>query len=90
MKKYDYIIVGAGIAGCCAAYFLTKNNKKVLLIDRNKDFSQSASSAAGGFLSPLLGKPNDFKDLVTQALNFSFNFYKKNFNDELINKGVLR
>lgn len=90
MNKYDYIIVGAGIAGCSVAYFLSQNNKKVLLIDRNADFSQTASSAAGGFLSPLLGKPNEFKDLVTQALNYSFNFYKTHFSDELINKGVLR
>ncbi|MFA6789716.1 MAG: FAD-dependent oxidoreductase, partial [Arcobacteraceae bacterium] len=90
MKSYDYIIVGAGIAGCSVAYFLSLYNKKVLLIDRNKDFTQSASSAAGGFLSPLLGKPNDFKDLVTQALNYSFAFYKNHFPHELINKGVLR
>lgn len=90
MKNYDYVIVGAGIAGCSVAYFLSLHNKKVLLIDRNKDFTQSASSAAGGFLSPLLGKPNDFKDLVTQALNYSFTFYKNHFPHELINKGVLR
>jgi glycine/D-amino acid oxidase-like deaminating enzyme len=90
MKKYDYIIVGAGIAGCSVAYFLSQHNKNILLLDRNKDFTQTASSAAGGFLSPLLGKPNEFKDLVTQALNFSFEFYKKNFPNELINKGVLR
>lgn len=90
MNKYDYIIVGAGIAGCSIAYFLSQHNKKILLLDRNADFSQTASSAAGGFLSPLLGKPNDFKDLVTEALNYSFNFYKTHFSDELINKGVLR
>jgi glycine/D-amino acid oxidase-like deaminating enzyme len=90
MTKFDYIIVGAGIAGCSIAYFLAQHNKKVLLLDRNTDFSQTASSAAGGFLSPLLGKPNDFKDLVTQALNYSFNFYTHNFPEEIINKGVLR
>lgn len=90
MKQYDYIIVGAGIAGCSIAYFLSQHNKNILLLDRNKDFSSTASSAAGGFLSPLLGKPNEFKDLVTTALNYSFNFYKTHFSDELINKGVLR
>ena len=90
MTQYDYIIVGAGIAGCSIAYFLSQHNKNILLLDRNNDFSQTASSAAGGFLSPLLGKPNEFKELVTQALNFSFEFYKKNFPNELINKGVLR
>ena len=90
MTRYDYIIVGAGIAGCSMAYFLSQHNKKILLLDRNRDFSQTASSAAGGFLSPLLGKPNKFKDLVAQALTFSFDFYKKNFPNELIHKGVLR
>lgn len=90
MNQYDYVIVGAGIAGCSVAYFLSLHNKKVLLVDRNKAFGQNASSAAGGFLSPLLGKPNAFKDLVTQALNYSFNFYQDHFPNELINKGVLR
>ncbi len=89
-KQYDYIIVGAGIAGCSTAYFLSKYSDSVLLIDRNCDLAQGASGAAGAFLSPLLGKPNKFKDLVTDALKFSTNFYLENISTEITNCGVVR
>ncbi len=89
-KEYDYIIVGAGIAGCSTAYFLSKYSDSILLIDRNCDLAQGASGAAGAFLSPLLGKPNKFKDLVTDALKFSTNFYLENIPEEITNCGVVR
>lgn len=87
---YDNIIVGAGIAGCSLSYFLKKYSDSILLIDRNMDVAYGASGAAGAFLSPLLGKPNSFKDLVTKALNFSTDFYKNNFSQNIINCGTSR
>ena len=89
-QEFDYVIVGAGIAGCSLAHFLSKYSKSVLLIDKNEDVAFGASGAAGAFLSPLLGKPNKFKDLVTNALSFSMNYYKKYFSDDLINCGTCR
>ncbi len=89
-KVYDYIILGAGITGCSTAYFLSKYNKNVLLIDRNIDVAFGASGAAGAFLSPLLGKPNKFKDLVTKALKFSTKFYLDKIPSEIKNCGVVR
>lgn len=90
MKKYDYIIIGAGIAGCSLSYFLKKESKSVLLIDKNKDVAFGASGAAGAFLSPLLGKSNNFKTLVTEALKFSTDIYKKEFSQFLDNCGTCR
>lgn len=89
-QEFDYVIVGAGIAGCSLAHFLSKYSKSVLLIDKNEDVAFGASGAAGAFLSPLLGKPNKFKDLVTNALSFSMNYYKKYFSEDLINCGTCR
>lgn len=89
-KLFNHIIIGAGIAGCSTAYFLGKEDKSVLLLDRNCDVAQGASGAAGAFLSPLLGKPNEFKDLVTEALKFSTKFYKENIPEEITNCGVVR
>lgn len=36
MKKYDYLIVGAGLFGATAAYELCKKGKKCLVIDKRK------------------------------------------------------
>lgn len=89
-KEYDYVIVGAGITGCSISYFLFEESKSILLLDRNCDVAQGASGAAGAFLSPLLGKNNKFKNLVTDALKFSTDFYLKNMPNEIINCGVVR
>lgn len=85
---YDYVIVGAGIAGCSVAHFL--ENENTLLLDKNEDVAMGASGAAGAFMSPLLGKPNKFKDLVTKALTFSVDYYQTHFSSEIINNGVIR
>ena len=89
-KEFDYVIVGAGIAGCSMAYFLSKHSNSILLIDRNEHIAFGASGAAGAFLSPLLGKANDFKDLIKDSLIFSTEFYKS-LGKEFINDcGVSR
>ena len=90
MKKYEYVVVGAGIAGCSVAHFLKKHSNSVLLIDKNEDVAFGASGAAGAFLSPLLGKPNKFKDLVSKALEYSINYYKDYFSENLTNCGTCR
>ncbi len=87
---YDYIIIGAGIAGSSIAYELNKKTTNILLIEQNDSIASGASGAAGAFLSPLLGKPNDFKDLVNNALVYSTKFYKENFSKYINNCGTLR
>lgn len=89
-KEYEYVIIGAGITGCSVSYFLKDKTKSILLLDRNCDVAQGASGAAGAFLSPLLGKENKFKDLVTKALKFSTDFYLKNIPEYITNCGVVR
>ena len=90
MKNYDYIIVGAGICGCSVAYELFSHTNNILLIDKNSDVAQGASGAAGAFLSPLLGKPNLFKNLVTESLKYSTKFYQKYFPKYITNCGTTR
>jgi tRNA 5-methylaminomethyl-2-thiouridine biosynthesis bifunctional protein len=90
MQTYDYIIVGAGIAGCSVAYELKKHTQSILLLDKNPDVANGASGAAGAFLSPLLGKPNSFKDLITKALLYSTEFYKKHCSEYIDNCGTTR
>ena len=47
MNQYDVIIVGAGPAGGQCARTLSALGKKVLLVERNKDFSVNNFSSAG-------------------------------------------
>ena len=87
---YNYVVIGAGIAGACTAYFLNQKTNNILILDKNSKAANGASGAAGAFLNPLLGKPNEFKDLVTDALNFSVDFYSSNFSDFISSNGTLR
>jgi len=89
---YDYVIVGAGIAGCSTSHFLHEKDptKKILMLDRHSNVARGASGAAGAFLSPLLGKPNKLKDLVNKSLKFSTNLYKNIASEFIIHSGVQR
>ena len=51
MEKYDCIVIGAGLAGLTCAYKLASENKKVLLIEKEKFVGGRTSSwNDGGFL----------------------------------------
>ena len=90
MKRYKYIIVGGGICGCSTAYELSKTSKDIILLEKKSDVAKGASGAAGAFLSPLLGKPNSFKNLVTKSLKYVTEFYKKDFPEFVETPGTVR
>ena len=48
MKQTDYLIIGAGIVGCSAAYLLTKDGKKVMIVDKNYPCNEASGVNAGG------------------------------------------
>jgi len=86
---YDFLVVGAGSAGCSVAYFLQKSGKKVAIVDR-EGVAGGASGVAGAFLSPLPGKRNTYNSFVNEALNFSIDFYEKLTPESITKRGVLR
>ncbi len=92
MKKYDYIIIGAGISGSSVAFSLKQRlpNSSILIIEKLEDVGKGASGAAGAFLSPLLGKPNRFKDIVTNALKYSTQFYLQHTPNYIDQCGTIR
>ena len=89
MKTYDFLIIGAGSAGCNIAHFLNRQGKKVVVVDREA-IAGGASGAAGAFLSPLPGKKNPYNSLVNRALYFSLKFYQDLLPEAVDKKGVLR
>lgn len=50
----DYIIIGQGISGTWLSYYLLKENKTILVFD--KQHLQSASNVASGLINPVTGR----------------------------------
>ncbi|AFZ46120.1 FAD dependent oxidoreductase [Cyanobacterium stanieri PCC 7202] len=48
MSNYDAIVVGAGLTGSALAYELAKQNRKVLLVEKNLNFSNGTVYSYGG------------------------------------------
>ncbi len=55
-KKYDYVIIGQGLAGSALAWRLYFNNKSFIILDSEEKFS--ASKAALGIYNPITGRKN--------------------------------
>lgn len=67
MKKV--IIVGGGINGLCAAYYLQKNNHEITIIDSG-DISNNCSFGNMGFLSPSHFVPLASPGIVSEGLKY--------------------
>jgi tRNA 5-methylaminomethyl-2-thiouridine biosynthesis bifunctional protein len=89
-KTYDTIIIGAGIAGCMAAYTLQAKGQKVLLVDRSAVPASGGSGAAGAFVSPKIGKGSPLQTLTNEAYEYAKDFYLKHFPKHFSQTGVIR
>ena len=85
MKHFDFIVIGAGIAGLLSAYML--RDYKILLIDK-KGILEGASAAAGAFLFPKISKKSTYTDFINKAILKSFEFYES-LGIDTHKKGVL-
>jgi tRNA 5-methylaminomethyl-2-thiouridine biosynthesis bifunctional protein len=88
-KTYDTIIIGAGIAGASLAYTLTKQNQKVLVVDKN-GIAFGGSGAAGAFVSPKIGKGSPLQTLTNEAFSFAKDFYLSVCPQFFHQSGVIR
>ena len=48
MKRTEYLVIGAGIIGCCSAYYLTKAGAKVIVTDKGFACNEASGVNAGG------------------------------------------
>lgn len=73
-SPYDVVIVGAGINGCCCAYYLHQAGLKVALVDQ-RGIASGGSGAAGAFISPKFNKQGLLKEIMDAAYNEAITFY---------------
>jgi len=65
-KKADVLVIGGGIIGCSGAFFLAKNGKEVILLERNTSVGLEASGVNAGSLS-IQNKPFPITHLALAA-----------------------
>lgn len=71
---YDYIVVGAGLAGIAFVETALSNNKKVLVFDNN---SQNSTKIAAGLYNPVVLKRFSEVDNAQNQLTYLTEFYKQ-------------
>lgn len=72
--KYDYIIVGQGIAGSLLAWNLLQKQKKILVIDEWQP--NSSSNIAAGVINPITGRKMVKSWMIDEVLPFAKNTYR--------------
>lgn len=73
--KYDYIIVGQGIAGTLLAHFLIKNEQRILVIDDG--YKTSSSKVAAGIVNPITGRRYVKSWMFDTLLDFAQRTYQE-------------
>lgn len=68
MKSYDLVIVGCGIVGSAAAFYASRRNKKVLIIEKNFCGFNSSGNAQGG-LAPYIYDNKEMMKFHTEAMS---------------------
>jgi len=94
-EKFDAIVVGAGPAGCAAAYTMAKEGLEVLLVERGK-FAGAKNVSGGVLLGPTLNNlfPRFWEDapverhvsrhvltVLSEKTSFSIDFRSSSFDE---------
>ena len=78
-------IVGGGIVGCAAAYYLSKAGNDVTLLEKDDIASKASGFSFGGLLPPMVSD----KDNLNLFTDFSIQVHKKLLVDLNINNQIL-
>ncbi len=72
--KYDFLIIGQGLAGSLLAWQLHQQQQSVLLLDNNHQ--GSASTVAAGIINPVTGHRINVTDHIDELLPVAKDLYK--------------
>jgi D-amino-acid dehydrogenase len=70
-KKYDVVIIGGGVIGLFSAYYLNKQGRSVLVIDKGPK-EEASSHANCGLVSPSHALPLNSPELILKSLKWLF------------------
>lgn len=73
-QKYDYAIVGQGLAGTLLAWCLRRRGKRIVFLDR--DEATTASKIAAGLINPITGQRTCLSWRLHDFLPFARTFYR--------------
>ena len=73
--QVDYLIVGQGICGTFLSYYIKKENKRLLVIDKNEPITPSKVSA--GIINPVTGRRMVKVWMAEQILSFAHHAYNE-------------
>ena len=79
--QVDYLIIGQGLSGTWLSWYLTKENRSFIVIDKNDPITPSKVSA--GIINPVTGRRMVKVWMANQILSFAHNAYNEigNFLD---------
>lgn len=84
MKKYDVIIIGAGVSGCAIARWLAKKERKIAVLEKASDVCEGTSKANSGIVhaghdaqtgtlkARLNVRGNEMMETLSKELDFPF------------------
>ena len=73
-NKFNYIIVGQGLAGTCLAFHLLQLGQKVLIIDEKRE--DTSSKIAAGLYNPVTGKLMVLSWKANALFSYLSDFYR--------------
>ena len=74
-QKYDFLIVGQGLAGTLLAWFLKKRGKSFFVVDNNH--YHAASNIAAGIINPITGRKYVKSWRIEEFLPFARETYRE-------------
>src|SRR5258706_1230480 len=73
--QVDYLIIGQGLSGTWLSWFLTKENRSFILIDKNETITPTKVSA--GIINPVTGRRMVKVWLAEEVLPFAWEAYNE-------------
>ena len=90
MAGFDVVIVGGGIIGCASAYYLSKRDYRVVLLDQGAISNPQASSCDHGRIFRLThGKDSFYTELAAKTLPLWKDFQQECREELLLQNGIL-